>query len=341
MVVTAERERCRVRATVLRQELEHFFGGIASEIEVEEGTRRGLQTKLRQGLDEFLGGLNHVAQEEGKRRARATTNMTRELTRMFALFEPTIAAATIAIRVMEERAAEERDRRTGRKFSAFDLIRTKEPDLSRIFGELLDPSGSHSQGDMFLSLLLEELNAEPRWADSLRNFRPPGGNNSRIETESPTGPISIPTEKEELSGSVDIVVQLGDNRWIGIENKPDAPDQRWQVDRYLIYLSKAVARRDGSSAGECFRPERLQQLLLLYWSGDGSGPKLESLNRWPEEERERQKQLRQRCLTLPYRGHRFGPPSVEGWLIRCHVECKAERVCVFLHDLLGYIRRRY
>ena len=58
---------------------------------------------------------------------------------------------------MEERAREEQDRRTGRKFSVFDLVRTQELDLSRIFAGLLNPMGDHSQGDLFLSLLLEEL----------------------------------------------------------------------------------------------------------------------------------------------------------------------------------------
>ena len=339
-VGTSGESRSRIRAE-LQQELEEFLGGLTSGVAAQGQDRRDQETRLQREFREFFGRLNQFSGGKRKSQLRALADLDRDLTGMFTLLEPTIAAATVAVRVMEERAQEERDRRLGQRFSAFDLVRTQELDLSRIFRGLLDPTGDHGQGDLFLSLLLEELNTEPKWMDSLRNFRAPAGRNSRVETELSTGLIDIPTMKKKLSGSIDIVVQLEDNRWIGIENKPAAPDQTWQVDRYLICLWETVVQHARAIPEEPVQPELQQRLLLLYWSGDGSGPKLESLESWPKHRREHQERLRAHCFTVPYRGERFGRPSVEGWLTRCWLECKAERVRTFLHELLEYVRRRF
>lgn len=332
--------RGRIDAELL-QGMEEFFGGLTSEVAGQGRDLQGQETRLREEFREFFCKLDQGSEEAQNRHRTALGGLERDLTGMFSLLEPTIAAATVAIKVMEERAQEERDRRLGRRFSTFDLVRTQELDFSRIFRGLLDPRGDHGQGDLFLSLLLEELNTEPKWVDSLRNFRAPAGRNSRVETEYSTGPIDIPTMTKKLSGSIDIVVQLEDNRWIGIENKPSAPDQTWQVDRYLISLWETVLRHARAIPKEPLQPELEQRLLLLYWSGDGTGPKLESLVSWPEHRREHQERLREHCFTVPYRGERFGRPSVEGWLTRCWLECRAERVRTFLHELLEYVRRRF
>ncbi len=372
-VVEAERKRCRASAAVRRQEVEEFFTGLTSEIEEEEEDRRGQQTRLQEELGKFLCELNEVARTEEQRRGTAAANLTRDLTGMFGLLEPTIAVATIALKIIDEREGEERDRRTGRRFSTFDLVRTQELDLSRIFGELMDPTGTHSQGDLFLSLLLEELNvatrrtveemsalsrqalaemhedsevsvasltrvlqkarkkldAASRAVDLLRNFRPPGGQSTVVHLEYPTDWVTT-SKGREKRGSVDLVLQFDGNRWIGIENKPWAHDQDWQVDRYLLALLREVERRGGTE----------EQVLVLYWSGDGSDPELPSVESWPKDKKQRQERLRERCLTVPYRTS-FGMPSVEGWLRRCCVECEAERVRLFLYELLDYIRKNF
>ena len=144
--VEAGEERRLGREAGIQQELTEFLAGLPSEVNVEEERRRALDPGLQRELGEFFGGLSPVVRAEEERQRRAAGDLERNLTGMFGLLEPTIAAATVAIRVMEERAREEQDRRTGRRFSAFDLVRTQELDLSRIFRGLLDPSGDHSQG---------------------------------------------------------------------------------------------------------------------------------------------------------------------------------------------------
>ena len=330
--VKAEKERlCGIEAG-LQQELAEFFAGLPSVVSVKE-ERRGLDTGLQRELGEFFGGLTPVVRAEEERQRRAAGDLERNLAGMFGLLEPTIAAATVAIKVMEDRAREEQDRRTGRRFSAFELVRTQELDLSRIFRGLLDPSGDHSQGDLFLSLLLEELTvASGNAAELLRGVQPSASCRAHLEY---TVSDQAVLPGQQIAGSIDIVLELEDNFWIGIENKPSALDQPWQVDRYLFALAHEVEQRGGSE----------EQVVLLYWSGDGTDPDLRDLQEladpfWDQTQRERQERLRSRCLTMPYR-KRFGIASVEGWLKRCRVECETERVRSFLLELMDYIQRHF
>ena len=280
---------------------------------------RETEDSCREFFSHLDSHLTTAVEEREQRRRRAEARWEESLTGMFALLEPTLAGAAAALGVMEERTRTERDRRTERRFSPFALVRTRELDLSRIFGGLLDPAGSHSQGDLFLSLLLEELNASSAdAAPLLRDFQPPGGMTSRIHLEYWLGETTLPSG-EKRSGIIDIVIALEGNRWIGIENKPWAADQPAQVDRYLTALTTEAEQRGG---GE-------EQVVLLYWSGDGHAR--DSAAR-PE--------TRKRCLTMPYRS-KLGAPSVEGWLKRCRVECETERVRWFVRDLLDYIQAHF
>lgn len=320
--VQAAEERRRGLEARFQQEVEQLLGEFASHLEAAKRRRRGIERELQRDLDRFYGELIPILRTDEERQRGVMTELRRDLKDMFRLLEPTIAAATVALQLLETRSREEQDRRTARKFSALNLVRTQELDLSRIFGELLDPSGDHSQGDLFLSLLLEELISTPgEAAEQLLFFRPPGGSNTRVHIEYPTGDVVMSGGKRR-AGSVDLVLQFDGNRWIGIENKPWAGDQEEQVNRYLSFLDKhASETRQGG--GE-------PRVLLLYWSGTGSAPDHTGL---ADEQM-------QRCLTVPYR-KRFGSASVEGWLKRCCVECQADRVLRFLRDLLDYIQSHF
>lgn len=205
-----------------------------------------------------------------------------------------------------QRAQAELDRRAATRFSLFDFFHERETDLSRVFGGLLDPDGTHGQGDTFLRLFLDEVREV---LDGDLRGRFPAGNlrDSQVHLE----------HRTDTRRSIDIVVRVRGDTWIGIENKPWAGEQPNQVSDYLKYLR--------TRAGADTDPDA----WLVYLSGDGKPP--ETLPDDPED--------RMRCPTLPYRGAERGSPSLEYWVEKCRIECEAERVRWFLTDLLEYIRR--
>lgn len=212
-----------------------------------------------------------------------------------------------AVRIAQ-RAQAELDRRAATGFSLFDFFHEREEDLSRVFGGLLDPGGTHGQDDTFLRLFLDEVREV---LDGEVPGRFPSGNlsNSRVYLE----------HRTNMERRIDIVVSVRGDTWIGIENKPWAGEQPNQVSDYLKYLR--------TKAG----PDSDPDAWLVYLSGDGKRP--ESLPDDPKD--------RLRCPTLPYRGAERGSPSLENWVEKCRMECEAERVRWFLTDLLEYIRKRF
>ena len=241
------------------------------------------------GLSSFFEGL-------AVQTNRAARSHTVDLQAFFTGLGPAVRIA--------RRAQAELDRRAATRFSLFDFFHERETDLSRIFGGLLDPGGTHGQGDRFLRLFLDEVR-QVLDGEVLGRF--PAGNlrDSRVRLE----------HRTDRRRSIDIVVRVRDDTWIGIENKPWAGEQPDQVSGYLEYLRT----RAGPNA------------WLIYLSGDGERPR--TLPDGPED--------RMRCPTLPYRGAGSGSPSLESWVEKCRAECEAERVRWFLTNLLEYIRKRF
>ena len=204
------------------------------------------------------------------------------------------------------RAQAELDRRAATRFTLFDFFRAWETDLSRIFGGLLDPGGTHGQGEMFLRLFLDEVR---KVLDKgvVERFQDEDLRDSQVHLE----------HRTDAGRSIDIVLKMPGSTWIGIENKPWAGEQQNQVSDYLKYLRSRGGQENDTNA------------WLIYLSGDGKPP--ETLPGVPEES--------MRCPTLPYRGVQHGSPSLETWIGKCRLACEAERVRWFLTDLLEYIRR--
>ena len=243
------------------------------------------------GLSDFFEGLaNEINLAANSHKA--------DLQAFFAGLGPSVRIA--------RRAQAELDRRAATRFSLFDFFHEREEDLSRVFGRLLDPGGTHGQGDTFLRLFLDEVQ---KVLDGEVQGRFPPGNlrDSRVYLEHHTDTGRI----------IDIVVRVCGDTWIGIENKPWAEEQPNQVRDYLKYLQ--------TKAG----PETDPDAWLVYLSGDGKRPK--TLPDAPKD--------RMRCPTLPYRGVELDSPSLANWVEKCRTECEAERVRWFLTDLLEYIRK--
>ena len=206
------------------------------------------------------------------------------------------------------RAQAKLDRRAATRFSLFDFFRERETDLSRIFGGLLDPGGTHGQGEMFLRLFLDEVR-EVVDKRALGHFQNSDLRDSQVHLE----------HRTDAGRSIDIVLTIPGSTWIGIENKPWAGEQQNQVSDYLKYLRSRSGHENDTNA------------WLIYLSGDGKPP--ETLPGDPDE--------RMRCLTLPYRGVQHDSPSLETWIGKCRSTCEAERVRWFLTELLEYVRRGF
>lgn len=142
---------------------------------------------------------------------------------------------------------EEEDRKTGRKFNVYSIAGIERDEVkthSRMIAELLDPKGSHGQGDLFLKLFLERFLEK-----------------SEIEN---TDKVQVYVETNYgNNGRVDIEIILN-NRYIIIENKIDAGDQPEQLKRY-------------SDIAENVKKYAKDKYSLLYLTKYGREPSEESL----------------------------------------------------------------
>lgn len=239
-------------------------------------------------LSDFFAGLDSAVD-------RARRDHEARLAAFFAGLGPVVDVARRAQAVL--------DRRVAPRFSVFDYFKERETDLSRAFGGLLDPAGTHGQGDTFLQLFLDEVRCS--LTGELHKGFP----------DSDTQGCKVYLEYSTNNGRIDIVLEMPDNRWIGIENKPWAVEQPNQIKTYMEYLLL-----------------RSKTPWVLYLSGNGSDP--ETTEGLPKKDKER-------CLTMPYRTRDGKPPSVENWIQRCGELCEAERVRWFLKDFLGYVEGNF
>jgi len=104
-------------------------------------------------------------------------------------------------------------------FNLFDYLRTDEIGISRIVADLLEPNGSHGQGDVFLRLFATMVKQE--WISSTSNWH--------VVTE----------QQANDRRRIDVYLEssLG---VVGIENKPWATDQWQQLTDYAQFLEQRV-----------------------------------------------------------------------------------------------------
>jgi len=123
-------------------------------------------------------------------------------------------------------------------FNVFKLINPDENKLSDIISDLLDSSGNHGQGDLFLREFL-----------SVANITKKHNSDYKVLREDTTTYITHANRR------IDITIDIGE--WgIGIENKPWAFEQKDQVKDYQEHLDKKYSG----------------DFILVYMTGDGSDP---------------------------------------------------------------------
>lgn len=148
---------------------------------------------------------------------------------------------------------------TGEQFNVFSILGVEADEVrthSAFLADLLNPKGSHRQGDAFLKLFLG--------LDAIKNsdsgeYKDSGTFRVRKEASTSQGQIDILLENKEENKEACIV----------IENKIYAGDQDRQMERYYQYATS-----------EGFKEK---QIKLVYLTLDGSPPSTESLGNLPED----------------------------------------------------------
>ncbi len=187
-------------------------------------------------------------------------------------------------------------------FSVFNYIYTDEMMLSRIIADLLNPTGEHAQGTVFLSLFLKTLDLPDDWKN--------------IDLDHAN--ITVQTEKIIRNGRrMDIFINIKlDQRSYGIciENKPFAADGEQQLQDYADEMYFLFS----------------ESWHLIYLSGYGNEPaehsvKPDILKSWLD-----QKHFSQ--ITFP---------DLIYWLKQSLTECQNDKVIFFLKQFHNYILKTF
>lgn len=126
-------------------------------------------------------------------------------------------------------------------FSVFDYIYPDENTISDVIANMLDPSGTHGQGEKFLRNFLSEIGISIN-SDKV---------GVQIKREETTKYIRSALRR------IDITIDFNNcERAIAIENKPWDGEQLDQVKDYIDHLSKKYK----------------DNYVLVYLTGDGSEP---------------------------------------------------------------------
>ncbi len=125
---------------------------------------------------------------------------------------------------------------TGENFNVFRVLKIHSDEVkmhSALIGELLNPNGSHGQGDVFFKLFLKHYNNVAE-KDGL-NINDFHLNGTKIEVEKYIG------EKTETEGGrIDLLITDGKGKMVIIENKIYAGDQENQLIRYYNFGKKTA-----------------------------------------------------------------------------------------------------
>ena len=144
----------------------------------------------------------------------------------------------------------------GERFNLFHLLGVGHLEVSThssLLRDLLDPEGSHGQGDVFLRRFVSVMELPPL----------PDG---KVKVSSEVG---IGTVTENSGGRLDLVVACGPKRALLIENKLYAGEQNLWVSRYLNHAPGAILiflTLDGRSPENLPTGERPPNLLCRSYA---------------------------------------------------------------------------
>lgn len=151
------------------------------------------------------------------------------------------------------------DLKLATRLNIFKVFEPDENKLSDILADLLDPKGSHGQGNLFLKGIFQELNLD-------QSEHP--AEEVVVQREAPTYQILAHRRR------IDVLVQA--DALLAIENKVDSVEQPDQVKDYLEHLS------------QCTKGGAIRS-VLIYLTPNGENPK--SISSSDLEGRKKSKEL--------------------------------------------------
>lgn len=218
-------------------------------------------------------------------------------------FKTKFARAANELALMKSKH-EDLDRSMASNFNVFTLLGVQRKEVathSAVIGDLLDPSGRHGQGALFLRKFLRmPCLAIP---DSVTEFA-----SWRVQREKPT-----------FAGNLDIFVSSSGpfQQCFIIENKIDAEDQHGQLARYYHWL---LTRRSFYDIGSS---------RLIYLTVDGRAPSNHALSFYAHSENRVDAQV----FKMSYRR------EVRLWLVACLAEVTAPKIKMYLDQYLEVLEK--
>ena len=218
----------------------------------------------------------------------------------------------------------ELDRKLAHRFNVLSYLRDDELGLSRIIADLLNPQARHGQGVLFLECLL----------NLLKGCFEVGGHFDDQSSVTVECERSIKDKHHlDISGRLDISVEIQAKYCLVIENKLRASDQPNQVKNYLDLLKEEYEKR----------------FLLIYLSPTGAGPSEKSIKKkelaeWKghfaimpywhsRDESEQEDEFNQEGTGQEDEFSEFRiKSSLADWLGDCRKNCEVERLRWFLSD---------
>lgn len=207
----------------------------------------------RAELERFFGAAHPLVMAKFE----PVTGSRRALTKAFADLGHRLA------RHRHERAGI--NRRDAPQFNQFDFIKPKETMLSGILRFLLNPSGTHGQGGLFLKLLLARLRPEGVFDAGRASLVP----------EAPTYTLGEPPHRR-----IDLVVTMP-GFVLAFENKKYTGEGHRQIEDYckhlsnvahqdfcLIFLTRTGEDAQMSEPGLSAKYRQDGQLVLWTWQSD-------------------------------------------------------------------------
>lgn len=189
-------------------------------------------------------------------------------------------------------------------FNMFDYMRDNEMGLSRCIASLLNPSGTHGQGSLFLKSFLERIDKVLSENELVKCWTDTVSNGCQASLE------------EQANGlrRIDVYLRFNNGEIIGIENKPWAGDQENQLADYAKFI-------EGQA--------NVKKWLIIYLSNNDPANSEYSISKKRREELENNGNF----VWLKY-------PLLVEWLEFCAQNSKALNVRVFIEELAKFVRTK-